>query len=72
MSSATLPATRSAPCPPLPPPYPSPGAVGYFPSYTLGALMAVQIFEAAQRDLGEATLEAQIGEGDLTLTPALT
>ena len=34
--------------------------------------MAVQIFEAAQRDLGKATLEAQIGEGDLTLTPALT
>jgi carboxypeptidase Taq len=40
------------------------GAVGYFPSYTLGALMAVQIFEAAQRDLGEAALERQIGAGD--------
>jgi len=40
------------------------GAVGYFPSYTLGAIMAVQIFQAAQRDLGDADLDAQIARGE--------
>merc|ERR1719460_1721284 len=39
------------------------GAVGYFPSYTLGAVMAVQIFEAAQRDLGKEALDEQISSG---------
>ena len=29
------------------------GAIGYFPSYTLGAIMAAQIFHAAQADLGK-------------------
>ncbi len=29
------------------------GAMGYFPTYTLGTLMSVQLFEAAQRDLGD-------------------
>ncbi len=28
------------------------GALGYFPTYTLGTLMSVQLFEAAERDLG--------------------
>lgn len=42
------------------------GAVGYFPSYTLGAVMAVQIFEAAQRDLGAEALDAQIAQGDFS------
>ncbi len=27
------------------------GAIGYFPSYTLGAMMAVQLFNAARRAL---------------------
>ena len=40
------------------------GAVGYFPSYTLGAIMAVQIFNAAKADLGDAALKAQIAKGD--------
>mmetsp|Transcript_67069 Transcript_67069/g.111515 ORF Transcript_67069/g.111515 Transcript_67069/m.111515 type:complete len:544 (+) Transcript_67069:68-1699(+) len=40
------------------------GAVGYFPSYTLGAIMAVQIFEAASAALGEAALRTQIATGD--------
>ena len=40
------------------------GAVGYFPSYTLGAIMAVQIFNAAKADLGDAELRAQIARGD--------
>ena len=40
------------------------GAVGYFPSYTLGAIMAVQIFEAAERELGAPTLRAQISRGE--------
>mmetsp|Transcript_13911 Transcript_13911/g.23064 ORF Transcript_13911/g.23064 Transcript_13911/m.23064 type:complete len:554 (+) Transcript_13911:121-1782(+) len=40
------------------------GAVGYFPSYTLGAIMAVQIFNAAKADLGEAELKGQITRGE--------
>ena len=40
------------------------GAVGYFPSYTLGAIMAVQIFSAAKADLGSAELMGQISRGD--------
>jgi len=40
------------------------GAVGYFPSYTLGAIMAVQIFNAAKAELGDAELKAQIARGE--------
>uniref|UniRef100_A0A7S0JK37 Carboxypeptidase Taq n=1 Tax=Calcidiscus leptoporus TaxID=127549 RepID=A0A7S0JK37_9EUKA len=40
------------------------GAVGYFPSYTLGAMMAVQIFNAAKADLGDAELKGQIARGE--------
>jgi carboxypeptidase Taq len=40
------------------------GAVGYFPSYTLGAIMAVQIFEAAKVDLGPEILASQIAAGE--------
>lgn len=40
------------------------GAVGYFPSYTLGAIMAVQIFNAAKAELGGAELEGQISRGE--------
>merc|ERR1719446_941286 len=40
------------------------GAVGYFPSYTLGAIAAVQIFEAAQRDIGEESLSKSIAAGE--------
>jgi carboxypeptidase Taq len=29
------------------------GAMGYFPTYTLGTLMSVQLFEAAEHDLGD-------------------
>jgi len=39
------------------------GALGYFPTYTLGNLYAAQLIEAARRDLPE--LEAQIGRGEL-------
>ncbi len=35
------------------------GAIGYFPTYALGNLMSVQLFEQARADLPE--LEAQIG-----------
>ena len=37
------------------------GALGYFPTYTLGNLMSVQLFEAAKRDLGD--LDAQFAAG---------
>ena len=38
------------------------GAFGYFPCYTLGALMAAQLFEALRA--AQPDLEAQIGRGD--------
>ena len=37
------------------------GALGYFPTYTLGNLYAAQFFEAAERDLG--SLEPQFADG---------
>jgi carboxypeptidase Taq len=39
------------------------GAFGYFPTYSLGNVIAGQLWDAAARDLGD--LPAQIGEGDL-------
>merc|ERR1719222_1274794 len=38
------------------------GAIGYFPTYTIGAMAAVQIFEAAQKELPD--LDEQITAGD--------
>lgn len=38
------------------------GAVGYFPSYTLGALIAAQLFEAALLSMPD--LEAQLARGE--------
>ncbi|MDA0377879.1 MAG: carboxypeptidase M32 [Bacteroidetes bacterium] len=38
------------------------GAIGYFPTYALGNLMSVQLFEAARRDLGD--LEGPVSRGD--------
>jgi carboxypeptidase Taq len=38
------------------------GAIGYFPTYTLGNLYAAQFFEAARRDLGD--LDAQFAAGE--------
>jgi carboxypeptidase Taq len=38
------------------------GLFGYFPSYTLGALTAAQLFQALRRDLPD--VRAQIGQGD--------
>ena len=39
------------------------GAFGYFPTYSLGNVIAGQLWEAAERDLGD--LPVQIAEGDL-------
>ena len=39
------------------------GLIGYFPTYTLGALFAAQLFEAATRELGD--LSAGIAAGEL-------
>ena len=39
------------------------GAVGYFPSYTLGAMAAAQLMAAARRDVDG--LDAALGRGDL-------
>ena len=38
------------------------GAIGYFPSYTLGAIMAAQIFDAAKAAIPD--LEAKVAAGD--------
>ena len=38
------------------------GAFGYFPTYSLGAMAAAQLFEAARRSVPD--LMAAIGEGD--------
>jgi carboxypeptidase Taq len=38
------------------------GMIGYFPTYTLGNLYAAQLFEAAERDLGD--LQAQFRKGE--------
>jgi carboxypeptidase Taq len=38
------------------------GAIGYFPTYTLGNLMSVQLFEAAERDLGDLGAHVERGE----------
>mmetsp|Transcript_53475 Transcript_53475/g.142206 ORF Transcript_53475/g.142206 Transcript_53475/m.142206 type:complete len:121 (+) Transcript_53475:3-365(+) len=40
------------------------GAIGYFPSYTLGAIMATQIFNAAERELGKEELAQSIAKGE--------
>jgi carboxypeptidase Taq len=40
------------------------GAFGYFPTYSLGNVIAGQLWEAAGRDLGD--LEALVGEGRIT------
>ena len=40
------------------------GAIGYFPSYTLGAMAAAQLMAAARRDV--PGLDAAIGRGDLS------
>jgi carboxypeptidase Taq len=40
------------------------GAFGYFPTYSLGNVIAGQLWEAAGRDLGD--LPARIGDGDLS------
>src|SRR5690606_32627063 len=40
------------------------GSFGYFPTYTLGALAAAQLFAAAKRE--HDGLEAALGEGDFT------
>ncbi len=40
------------------------GAIGYFPTYTMGALAAAQLFAAARSALGD--LDEQIARGDFT------
>jgi carboxypeptidase Taq len=38
------------------------GAIGYFPTYTLGNLYAAQFFEQARKDVGD--LDAQFARGE--------
>lgn len=38
------------------------GAIGYFPTYTLGNLYSTQLMEAARRDLGDLDLQFERGE----------
>jgi carboxypeptidase Taq len=44
------------------------GIFGYFPTYALGTVMSVQIWEAARRDLGD--LDAQIRAGEFAALSA--
>ena len=37
------------------------GALGYFPTYTLGTLMSVQLWDAAARDLGDLDADLRAG-----------
>jgi carboxypeptidase Taq len=41
----------------------SSGSFGYFPTYTVGNLLSMQLFEKANADLGDE-IESQIGRGD--------
>jgi len=38
------------------------GAIGYFPNYTLGALLAAQLFRALQRDIPEISEAIAVGD----------
>jgi carboxypeptidase Taq len=40
------------------------GAFGYFPTYSLGSVLAAQIFAAAEDDLGELDADTRAGEFD--------
>lgn len=40
------------------------GAFGYFPTYTLGALAAAQLFQAAEKEIGTDNLQANLKNGD--------
>jgi carboxypeptidase Taq len=42
----------------------SAGLFGYFPTYTLGAMCACQIFRAAERELGAEKLAGQLAAGE--------
>lgn len=46
------------------------GAFGYFPTYTLGALAAAQLFQTAESDIGADQMEAALGRGDYGLLAA--
>lgn len=41
------------------------GLIGYFPTYTMGAAYAAQLFHAIRRDLGDATVDAAMEAGEL-------
>lgn len=43
------------------------GTFGYFPTYTLGALMAAQLFDAARRDVGDVDEAVRAGEFSVLL-----
>ena len=40
------------------------GAFGYFPTYTLGALTAAQLFQTAEKEIGKEKLATELGNGD--------
>ena len=42
------------------------GALGYFPTYSLGAMYATQIYECAKEELGANELEEDISKGNFT------
>jgi len=42
------------------------GAIGYFPTYTLGAMYAAQMMAAVRRQLGDEVVDHDIASGDLS------
>jgi Zn-dependent M32 family carboxypeptidase len=45
----------------------SAGALGYFPTYSLGAMFACQIFQAAKESIGAEELDAQLRNGEFSV-----
>ena len=45
----------------------SDGSFGYFPSYTIGAMYAVQFYEHARGEIGEENFDAAVNSGDFSL-----
>jgi carboxypeptidase Taq len=46
------------------------GAYGYFPTYTLGALAAAQLYQAAEKSIGTTQMNTALAKGDYALLTA--
>jgi carboxypeptidase Taq len=46
------------------------GYLGYFPTYTIGAVLAAQFMAGVRKDLGDAAVDDAIAQGDVSLVRA--